>query len=74
MMAAMRPIRALLLDYSGVFTTPPFTAFPALEVAKGAARRRLLELLWGDYGDLAAPMRGTSSSGARSPSPSIGRT
>jgi putative hydrolase of the HAD superfamily len=53
MMAAMRPIRALLLDYSGVFTTPPFTAFPALEEAKGLDAGALLELLWGDYGDRA---------------------
>jgi putative hydrolase of the HAD superfamily len=51
MMAAMRPIRALLLDYSGVFTTPPFTAFPALEQSKGLAPGALLELLWGNYGD-----------------------
>jgi epoxide hydrolase-like predicted phosphatase len=53
MMAAMRPIRAVLLDYSGVFTTPPFTAFPALEVAKGLPAGALLELLWGNYGDPA---------------------
>ena len=49
----MRPIRALLLDYSCVFTTPPFTAFPALEVSRGLPPGALLELLWGDYGDRA---------------------
>jgi len=49
----MRPIRALLLDYSGVFTTPPFSGFPALEAAKGLDPGALLELLWGNYGDRA---------------------
>lgn len=53
MMAAMRPIRGLLLDYSGVFTTPPFTGFPALEESRGLAPGALLELLWGEYGDRA---------------------
>ena len=49
----MSPIRALLLDYSGVFTTPPFTGFPALEEARGLPRGSMLELLWGEYGDRA---------------------
>ena len=49
----MSPIRAVLLDYSGVFTTPPFTAFPALEASKGLPPGALLDLLWGDYGDRA---------------------
>jgi epoxide hydrolase-like predicted phosphatase len=53
MMAAMGPVRAVLLDYSGVFTTPPFTAFPALEETRGLPAGALLELLWGDYGDRA---------------------
>jgi epoxide hydrolase-like predicted phosphatase len=52
-MAVMSPIRAILLDYSGVFTTPPFTAFPALEKSKGLQPGALLDLLWGDYGNRA---------------------
>ena len=53
MMAGMRPIRAVLLDYSGVFTTPPFTGLPGHGVDTGLPPGALLELLWGDYGDRA---------------------
>jgi len=49
----MRPVRALLFDYSGVFTTPPFGGFAALETTRGFPAGSLLQLLWGEYGDRA---------------------
>jgi epoxide hydrolase-like predicted phosphatase len=43
-------IRAVLFDYSGVFTTPPFQLLGELEVARGYPEGSMLRILWGDYG------------------------
>jgi epoxide hydrolase-like predicted phosphatase len=46
------PVKAVLFDYSGVFTTPPFATVARYEEEHGLPDGTLMPLFWGDYGNV----------------------